>query len=426
MTRIRGHRRRQGCRSQFTKRYAQILLLCLCGFLLAACRSNLPSPISSNPSVPLSVSQQEHQSGQSLPPTMPTAPVTVRLWTEGPLADPAFAVDSKGTLYAAWWELVRRMGEIFISRSLDGGATWSPATNVSNTPLGSEFPSLAVGPQDQLYLVWEDLSVVPLSGEVVFAKSSDGGGTWSSPINVSKTRSFSTRPSIAVGPTGSITVLWLEGENQLFFARSSDGGDNWTAARDISGGHPPLSIYSPSVVEDSRGSLFAAWSVANEKSYLTHSPDGGIRWSKPRPVTDSSATGGAELAIGHNGRLYAVWSGPSAFTTDIFMSYSTDGGSTFSERVNLSQSPQVTSLNPRIAVGPKGTIFVLWHEVLAGDTEVFLARSTDEGRTFAMPENVSRTPGNSLAPRLAIDRRGAVYALWEQGVKEAILATRVQ
>jgi hypothetical protein len=58
--------------------------------------------------------------------------------------------------------------------------------------------------------------------------------------------------------------------------------------------------------------------------------------------------------------------------------------------------------------------------VISGDTEIFVARSSDGGVTFTVPSDVSRTPGNSLAPRVVVDRDGRGYVLWEQGVKQGI------
>ena len=67
-------------------------------------------------------------------------PVTVYVPPGGPVADPTLTIDARGVLYAAWWG--RGVGEIFLARSTDRGRRWSEPLNVSNTPLGSDFPVL--------------------------------------------------------------------------------------------------------------------------------------------------------------------------------------------------------------------------------------------------------------------------------------------
>lgn len=380
-----------------------VLLFCLAPLLIAACTSIL-----------------RHQPRE---PVL-TSPVPIYVTPREPVADPTIAIDSKGTVYAVWWG--GAIGEIFLSRSADGGVTWSPPKNVSNTPLSSDFPVLAISPQDRLYLVWEDLSFVPLSGEVVISISNDGGATWSPPKNISNTRAHSARPNIAVGPTGDLSVVWLEGGRQVFFTRSTDGGTIWSPPKDISGGLLPNSVPAPAIVEDGRGNLFVAWSVSNGRPVITRSVNGGGTWSSPQAMTTVQPTVYPTLAIGPNGTLYAAWSESSGTFTEVVLSRSVDSGSSFSKPVNVSRSPDVPSMDSHVAVDRHGTIICIWHEVLMGNTEIYTARSTDGVKTFTPPVNLSRTPGNSLAPRLVVDRKGWAYTVWEQGVKEAIFFSRIE
>jgi hypothetical protein len=72
---------------------------------------------------------------------------------------------------------------IFVSRSTDGGNTWTP-TLVHSAPVGTAlnniFPALAVDPTDgTVYATWTDSHTVWVSS------STDHGETWSSPTDVS-------------------------------------------------------------------------------------------------------------------------------------------------------------------------------------------------------------------------------------------------
>src|SRR6266446_7769098 len=65
--------------------------------------------------------------------------------------------------------------------------------------------------------------------------------TWSSPVNVSQAVSgFSGDPQVAVDPSGNISVVWewqvtLQSSYQVLFSRSTDGGATFSAPVNVSG-----------------------------------------------------------------------------------------------------------------------------------------------------------------------------------------------
>lgn len=353
-------------------------------------------------------------------------PIAVYVPPNAPVADPTLAIDSKGTLYAAWWG--RGFGEIFLSTSVDRGGTWSEPLNVSNTPLGSDFPVLAVGPRDRLYLVWEDFSIIPMIGEILVSISDNGGATWTPYRNLSQTKPSSSRPSIAVDAHGAVSIIWLEGHGQLLFTRSIDGGTTWSAPRDIVPGSTANRTRAPALVGTPHGALWVAWAMADGRGYVVGSRDGGATWGKPVDLSDDERVVAPTLAVAADGGLYAAWSVTTGLYSDLVFARLSVAGDTViasTPPVNLSGSPDVSSVEPSLVVTAKGDVICAWHEVIPGNTEVFVAQSADGGLTFAPPTNVSRTPGNSLAPRVVSDRAGRGYVLWEQGVKEAIFFARL-
>lgn len=169
---------------------------------------------------------------------------------------PIAATGPKGEVYVAWnYGPLRSIG---FASSLDGGATWSAPRNVityewlgvaMNT--GSQFnhtlkggtrvetyPSLVVDTTSSprrgwLYLSW----AADRTPNVYFARSTDGGASWSTPRIVHRdTTNDQYWQWMAIdGTSGDLAVTFLDSrddpENRMsraYVSISRDGGDTWT------------------------------------------------------------------------------------------------------------------------------------------------------------------------------------------------------
>jgi len=114
----------------------------------------------------------------------------------------------------------------------------------SLTPaLGDIIPEIAAGPNGSVYMTWQDATLAPSGSAIAFAKSLDGGLTWSTPVAINKvltTQAFT--PSIRVLPGGTIGVTHYDLRfntpdagatlpTDYWFLHSHDGGTTWAEAR---------------------------------------------------------------------------------------------------------------------------------------------------------------------------------------------------
>jgi Neuraminidase (sialidase) len=152
--------------------------------------------------------------------------------------------------------------ELSSVRSTDQGKTWStdhPIVVAPLTPNGTYDPTngqyvragdslfdVALGPDGALYAVWQDSAFSGVD-QVAFAKSTDGGTTWSTPVKISKAppsyndpsgQAFT--PSIDVAPNGTIAVTYYTFQNttgpaflatDYWAVTSTNGGATWSAQR---------------------------------------------------------------------------------------------------------------------------------------------------------------------------------------------------
>jgi hypothetical protein len=100
---------------------------------------------------------------------------------------------------------------------------------------------------------------------------------------------------------------------------------------------------------------------------------------------------GGQLAIGRNGRVYVAWYGLPAGKSMLYARLN-DAGTAFEPERNLITSAWGID-GGTVAADAQGDVFVFWHAPLPGKTgeanrRVWMAKSTDDGKTFA-PETVA-------------------------------------
>lgn len=246
-----------------------------------------------------------------------------------------------GSLYVVWNTKTTQGSKIYLTESRDGGQSWSSSVRVDTTPSGVDCheADIAIGPAGEVYVVWYDSSVAN-SYQIFLAKSTDGGNTWISGIQVSTREALNMDPVVRVWKDGTIYVIWREmataGSDILWIAGSKDDGTTWSAYVAYSGSNDEDSG-EPDVLIDELGTLHLVWisRYASGASliFYSHSTDGGQTWAGPKRVNDGLSADSFDppKIVKRAGTLYVVWSDNRNGDKDVFCSYSEDGGSTWGD-----------------------------------------------------------------------------------------------
>ena len=132
---------------------------------------------------------------------------------------------SGNNVYAVWEESHDGINRIIFAKSTDRGNTFSkPANLTSGIRIDSETPSIGAF-KNNVYVVWTDNS--PGNFDIFFIKSTDGGNTFSKPMNLSNDPGLSYLPRVATDGKNSVYVVWTDnspGNYNILFTRSLDGG----------------------------------------------------------------------------------------------------------------------------------------------------------------------------------------------------------
>jgi hypothetical protein len=112
-----------------------------------------------------------------------------------------------------------------------------PETGQELSNQDMSYFSAAVAADGTIYLAW-DRDTSPTSGTVEITKSIDGGTTWSAPRAIGGITAFVFEPAIAVDSHGTLGVLWYDNRRDrpgdtplttdVWFAHSRDGGTTWS------------------------------------------------------------------------------------------------------------------------------------------------------------------------------------------------------
>ncbi len=335
------------------------------------------------------------------------------------------AVDSSGNINVVWHAFVGTLGnaDIFFSRSSDGGVTFSTPKDTSNNLSFSTAQQIALDSSGNINLVWHGEAFGSSILDIFFSRSSDGGATFSTPKNLSNNVGFcsscSRLPQIAVDSSGNINLVWEGlagvGNIDIFFRRSTDGGVTFSTPKNLS--NNAGTSQGAQIAVDSSGNINVVWEDNAPGQYdifLSRSSDGGATFSTPRNLSTNTGTSfNPHIAVDSSGNINVVWEDNTPGLLDVFFSRSSDGGTTFSTPRNLSNNNTATSLHPEIAVDSSGNINVVWEDNAPGQYDIFISRSTDGGATFSTPKNVSSNTGWSLEPQIALDPRGNINVVWE-------------
>ena len=272
---------------------------------------------------------------------------------------------------------------VHCQRSTDYGDTWSQPIVISTQNNSTGITPKITFDGSTLYAAWEER---PGKYQIYFAKSTDLGISWSTPVNVSNTI-VDSRWVQVLYQSGRLHCIWLDSPSypahDIAYIYSDDGGVTWSPYRKL----------TEDVLPQTRVALAARDNsvyIASQDMYqinfseiaLMKSTDKGITWSAPVNLTNNSGNSSfADLAIADepNGqhRIYMSWfdnthSAPNYDNSDIYFSMSTNSGDNWSTPVNLSNNPD-NSYQARIALKRfpgSDSLFVIWYDYSTGNAEI--------------------------------------------------------
>ena len=193
----------------------------------------------------------------------------------------------------------------------------------------------------------------------------------------------------------------------------------------------------PQAAMDAKGALHLVYFKGDAKAgdvFYVRSTDDGATWStalrvnsQPNSAVAMGTVRGAQLTIGKNNRIHVAWNGSEPTVPKINhslpMLYSrlNDAGDAFEPQRNLITWTSGLDGGGALAADRKGNVYVAWHANAGKEDNydagraVFLARSTNDGRTFSKEKKISIGPTGACGccqMRALTDDAGVLYVLY--------------
>jgi len=301
---------------------------------------------------------------------------------------------------------------IIVSATNDADKQWITCDNTSSSPFFGHC-----------YLEWDDPSQ-PANGLIWMSTSTDGGLTWSTPVNTaSLTTGIGGQPVCQPNGTVVVPILNVDGTAMLAFT-SSDGGVTWNSHVTIASVNDHLvagnmrTLSLPSASVDASGRVYVVWQDCRFRSgcssndiVLSTSADGS-NWTAPIGIpidavtstvdhfipalaVDPATSGGsAHLALTYYFYPVAMCS-TTTCQLDVGFISSQDGGATWSASTTMAGPMSLTWL-PNTSSG-----------LMVGD---YVATTFSNGKAFALFAVARASSGSTFDEAIYANTNGLTVA----------------
>lgn len=235
-------------------------------------------------------------------------------------------------------------------------ATWSPVVDLSE-PGGRTFAPQIMGASDgSLTAIWVRRDGANNTLAQV-SRSTDGGSTWTTPHTLSAAGQNAVSAQLAAGSDNTIMATWVrnDGSHNIIQASHFDG-TSWGPPQDLSA--PGNSANSVEVTAGPDGSFAAIWDRQDGVGFIIQVAHfDGASWAPPLDLSSSALSALPDIAASGS-EMVAVWQRNEGGSLNYIQGSHFDGTVWGAPEYLTGASPVNTS--PRVSAAPDGTFAAAW------------------------------------------------------------------
>jgi predicted amidohydrolase len=350
---------------------------------------------------------------------------------------------AEGTMVVAWEDSRYCAGQIMVASSRDQGHTWTEPARVAPIHQAQRTPAMVATASGELILAWQQVTGADRA-EIRVSRSSDGGSTWSPAVAVDAALTVEAwKPALAADPvTGEVHLAFVDRRAaepdqanwRIYAARSDAQARSWSEAARVDPRERSGSLdstytneWTPAIAARDRHVVVAYThrqrpDPAEQPShdvFAIHSRDGGLTWEEPLRLDQGGfperLAADVVLDMAPEGELYVLWSSLRGTSHDSDIALAVMDGSTAAA---LSFAPDAAPSRdqwfPAVAALADGARVVAWQDFRNGSNDIYLARLDAQGFGAAMRvDDAGDSATQSWRPRIAAAPDGIVLVVWE-------------
>ena len=351
------------------------------------------------------------------------------------------ATNDNYDVYMIWQESVtekpnEKNYDIFFTKSVDNGTTFSKPLNLSNNTGFSEHSQIAVT-QNGIFVIWGD-NTDSNNTEIMFTKSVDNGTTFSKPLNLSNSSQNSNNQEISAFEE-NVYVVWQDIDQKnnqnisVFFKKSIDSGDTFNdiaieLANNTRDSYPKVNSYREHVyvVWNSENIENSPESDKNSGLFFVKSSDKGNNFQNSIRITDYNF-GESQIAVNQS-EVFIAWGGLHAKNIkDMYFVQSDDNGTTFTDpyliqekvtataqsKNNANLTDKIINHPTNVELVPDNPLYIVWQDKVSQENQdIFITTNTKNDIRLSDIVNLSNNTGISECPQIAVSKN-YVYVVWE-------------
>lgn len=259
---------------------------------------------------------------------------------------------------------------------------------VSQAGYDAAEPAIAAGVNNDIFVAY--VAHPSKDGADVFVRKFGADGQPAgdavqvNPASGSAKAWFGDPPTIKIGADGAIYVGWtaaIPGGNDLFLSVSHDQGKSFDVPVKVNDDTLPAAHGMHSLAVDANGRVYLAWlderNVKHEEKTVLAS--NGVQPADGYHFEMAHHTEGAS----HPEQPQQQHKMESEPNSEVFLAVSSDGGKTFSANKRLA-TEVCPCCKTSLAVAPDGRVYVSWRQVLEnGCRHIAVTSTADGGATFS-------------------------------------------
>jgi len=332
---------------------------------------------------------------------------------------PATVRDSSGNIWTAWHAGPAGARDVYIAKLAVGASGFGSTTRLTNNAMDQCNPALTIGPDDKLYVVWQDNR----NGNWdIYARTSLDGEVWSAEARVTDSQENEINPAVALNhaSTPVAYVAWQDdrfGNQDIYIAASSNGFVTSAVSQVTSN---PLDQREPTVAADSSNTVYVFWTDnrgGSDDIYAAASDSGP--WTNVPVVVKAAAQSSPAVAVEQSGSvLHILWVDESSGNKDIYYATSTalppsplNGTNIIDDTTGADQSEPAVVVTG--SAGNNLRVFACWKDErnapTSQDTDIYMVEIGTEENVFVGDD---QTDSDQSDPAIGIDSYGYPYLVW--------------